>query len=180
MMLKKMLVTGCALILSSAAFAFPAPPDDTNPMAPVLEPYTEQLENMKKTFDEQVLPPLKGLLKIANDFGNSTQPDLTPAQEAEWNQYQTKLSQAFLGLVSPVVAQVDMKQVNEEFKKICTTYNLPFQEMTKENFTDVLVGVTAMSALAHFQETNKLSDEELELAMMLFFPQDDPDEEDAQ
>ncbi len=66
-----------------------------------------------------------------------------------------------------------MKQVNEMFKQILTAAGQPVREITKQEFTDMLIGMTALSALAHFQEAKKLTEEEMELAMLLFFPQEE-------
>ena len=167
MTFKKLFFSVCLLALTSVAFAFPAPTDTI----PLLEPYTNQIEQLNKTLDQQVLPPLKGLLTIAKEFGNSTQDDLTPEQEQLWNKHQAQLTTAFMDMVSPVVEQVDMKQVNELFKQIATSTGQPAKEITKQEFTDMLIGMIALTALAHFQETKQLTQEELELATILFFPQ---------
>ncbi len=107
MTLKKWLISMVTVALASAAFAFPAPPDDTDPLAQAMEQYTAQIEQMNKTFDQKVLPPLKGLLKIAEEFGNSTQTELTPEQEQAWNQHQAAITKALTDLVTPVVEQAD-------------------------------------------------------------------------
>ena len=173
MKLKKILATAIAILFGSVAFAFPAPPDDTDPMASILEQYSSQLEEMNKNFDEKILPPLKGLLKVAQAFGESNQEELTPEQEKVWNENQTQLTKALTDMVTPVVEQADMKQVNELFKQILTTTGQPVREITKQEFTDMLIGMTALNALAHFQQAKKLTEEELELATLLFFPQEE-------
>lgn len=176
MTLKKMLVSLVALAVSSVAFAFPAPPDDTDPINPILSQYTSQIEEMNRTFDEKVLPPLKGLLQIAKAFGESTQTELTPEQEQAWNQHQTALSKALTDMVTPIVEQADMRQVNEMFKQIFQATGQPVREITKQEFSDMLAGMMAISALGHFQETHKLTEEEMELAMLLFFPGEEEEE----
>ncbi len=170
MTLKKMLVSLLVLMVTSVGFALPTPPDDNDPMAQALQQYAAQVEEMNQKFDQLVLPPLKGMLQIAKEFGNTTQDDLTPAQEQAWSQYQGALMQALTDIVAPLVEQADMQQVNDMLKQVFTAAGQPVREVTKQEFADMLMGMTALGALGHFQETNKLTEEEFELAMLLFFP----------
>lgn len=171
--MKKMFVAFVALLVSTVSFALPTPPDDTDPMAQALKQYAAQVEELNQKFDQMVLPPLKGMLQIAKEFGNSTQENLTPEQEQVWNRHQAALTQAFTDIVTPMVEQADMQQVNEMLKQMLTASGQPVREITKQEFTDMLIGMTAIGALGHFQEAKKLTEEEVELAMLLFFPSEE-------
>lgn len=173
MTLKKLLVSLLALMVTSVGFALPTPPDDNDPMAEALKQYAAQVDELNQKFDQMVLPPLKGMLQIAKEFGNTTQDELSPEQEQGWNQHQTALMQAFTDIVAPMVEQADMQQVNDMFKQMFSAAGQPVREITKQELTDMLIGMTALGALGHFQEAKKLTEEEVELAKLLFFPSEE-------
>jgi len=178
MTLKKMLLSACAVLVSSTAFAFTLPPDDVDPFARLMEQHAAQEEELYKKFDEKILPPLKELLQIAQEFGNSTQEALTPEQESAWNMYQATLTKALMDMATPIVEQTNIQQMNDMFKQIVAASGQPAHEFTKQEFTDMMAGMIAISALVHFQETKKLTAEEVELAMLLFFPQTEEAEQE--
>ncbi len=159
--MKKMFVAFVALLVSTVAFSLPTPPDDNDPMAEALKQYAAQVDELNQKFDQMVLPPLKGMLQIAKEFGNSTQDELSPEQEQDWNQHQTALMQAFTDIVAPMVEQM------------FSAAGQPAREITKQELTDMLIGMTALGALGHFQEAKKLTEEEVELAKLLFFPSEE-------
>ena len=89
------------------------------------------------------------------------------------NQYQTKLAEALQSIVNPMLKDVDMEQVNDSLKQFAQMGEVPFQNLTKEEYKNLLIGATLLQALNHFAQAQKLSKEELELAMLLLFPEEE-------
>ena len=94
MQLKKLAVTLLAVAVASVSFALPSP-QDVNPVADdALQQYAAQMEELNKTFDKTILPPLKGLLGTAKEFAESEAENPTPAQEKQLENYQNQLLDA--------------------------------------------------------------------------------------
>lgn len=172
MNIKKWFVTVVAVLVSTAAFALPTPPDDDDPMAQALAQYTAQIAEMNKTFDRTILPPLKTILNLAQEIGASEQ-DPTPEQEQALAQAQTKLLGALQDFVLPAMAELDMNAVNEQLNQFLAQAGQPAQELSREDFANLMVAMTTLTAINHFVQDKLLTQEEAELAMMLFFPQED-------
>ena len=173
MKLKKLLVTLLAVAVVSVSFALPSP-QDVNPVADdVMQQYAAQVEELNKTFDETVLPPLKGLLTIAQEVLESGAEDPTPAQENQLNNYQDQLLTALDKITAPILAQIDINEYNQQMKQMLSQMGQTMdQNFTKEDLSNQMAAMVLLSALGHFAETNALTQEELELAAVIFFPED--------
>ena len=142
-------------------------------MAEAMQQYTAQIKQMEATFDQAVLPPLKGLLKVASDFGNSGQENPSAEQEKDFETYQVKFVNALLDIVNQIVEKTDIDQFNAMLKEYSQMAGQPIpQEFSKEDLTDVMAAMVALTALGHFEQTHALTEEELELAVALIFPQE--------
>ena len=169
MNLKKLLAVLLAVLMNCSAFAYMAVPPDDDPMQQFLQQYEQEMEKLNKQFDQKVLPPLKDILKIAQ----AQQNDLTLEQEKALDALANQLEEALTSLVEPAVDQMDIDQLNALVKQS----NDQLEPITKESLSEMMKAIYLLQALAHFAQTNQISEEELEIASVLFFPQD---EEDAQ
>lgn len=167
--MKKMFVAFVALLVSTVAFSLPTPPDDNDPMAEALKQYAAQVEELNQKFDQMVLPPLKGMLQIAKEFGNSTQENLTPEQEQSLDKSQSQLMEALTSIVTPIVAEVNMDELNAQLKQFSAITGQAAQEISKEDFTNLMLGMTLLQAINHFAQNNLITQEDVEILGALFF-----------
>ncbi len=175
MNLKKHVTAVLAVFISLGAFAYPAPQDD-DPVTPLLQQYTAQVQELQKAFDKQLLPPLKSIAGVALEVqaANPVVPSFAQTQAIETASNQ--LSEALTALVNPILKEVDVNAFNEQYKQTAQAYGLPTQEFTLQDITDMFKGMYLISALGYFEQTKKLNEQELTVLAEIFFPQ----EEEAQ
>lgn len=173
MQLKKLAVTLLAVAVASVSFALPSP-QDVNPVADdALQQYAAQMEELNKTFDKTILPPLKGLLGTAKEFAESEAENPTPAQEKQLENYQNQLLDALNQIVDPIIEQIDINEYNQQMKQMLSLMGQTMdQEFTREDLSDQMSLIALLSAINHFAESGALTEEELELAAIIFFPEE--------
>lgn len=172
MNIKKYVLAITAAALSVSAFAYPAPQDE-DATQQLLQQYTAQMQELQKSFDKNLLPPIKATAQLALEVQDANQEELTAQQEKQLEEYGKQLDTALTKLVAPALKDVDMGQVNEQAKQIAKAYNLPEQEVTLENLTDLMKGMYLMSAISYFEQTKKLTQEEVAVLAEILFPQEE-------
>ncbi len=179
MNVKKYLLAFTAIMLSMAAFAQTAPQpsqDQQAQMAQLLEQYQAEQAKLNKQFEEVLLAPVRTLVDSVLIIQQSGQEEITPVQEKELDALSNKLEAALNQLVAPVVKDLDIAQLNTQYQDYMKQMGVenPVQ-LTKETVTEMLKGMYLIGALTYFEQTQKLNQQELEVAMALFLPQ--PEEE---
>ena len=177
MNLKKYVLAVLAAALSMGAFAYPAPQEE-EPVTDLLQRYTAQMQQLQKTFEKELLPPVKATAQLALKVQASNQTELTPEQENLFDQYTKQLDGVLSKLVAHALKEVDMAQLNEQYKQMAKTYNFPFQQLTLQDVANLMKGMYLMSAISYFEQSKKLSQDEVVVLAELFFPQEEEDEED--
>ena len=162
---KKLIISVFTVLLATVAFSLPKPQQDNNPaLEQQLQEAMAQLQEMQKGFDEKLLPLFKDLVATnASDFDKA---------EALANQINKTLND----MVAPALKDVDMAQVNEQYRQNAQAYGLPQQEFTKESLTELVKALYVEIALGYFAQTQKLSEYELTTLMEIFFPSDEGEE----
>ena len=174
MQLKKWFVSLLAVVVASVSFALPATLEENSPAADAMQQYAAQMEELNRTFDQTVLPPLKGMITVVKEFGESGAEDLTPTQEKQLETYRDQLSAALEVIVNPIVEQVDVNEFNQQMKQMLASLGQPTdQEFTKQDLSDQLMPMMVITSLDHFAQTGKLSQEEVEIALLLFLPEEE-------
>lgn len=182
MNLKKWVFTLSAAVLLSgtAALAQTAPQTQEPDMTKILQQYQEATAKLNKQFDEKLLPPVKGLTSLLVKIQNSGQTELTPDQELEIEAYSQQIDNNLTALVTPIVKELDIAQLNTQYQQMMKEAGVPNPPtLTKEMATEMFKGMYILGALTHFEEAQKLTQEELEVAVALFFPSNE-DEQAAQ
>lgn len=168
MQLKKWFVSLLAVAVASVSFALPAPIENNDPAANLFEQYMPQIEEMNKMFDSKILPPLKEMLKLAQEVASSDQTELTAQQEKTWNTNQEQVLKALRDFVEPSVQEVDLAQFSKMLKQL-GAMEQSAADLTQEDFVNMMMSMTALSAIMHFEMEGLLTPEEIELANVLFF-----------
>ena len=168
MNLHKYILSVVAVSVSVCAFAYPAP-QDQDPVSPLMQQYAAQLQALQQDFDEKLLPIFKSVATIALDTQAAEQEDLTPQQEALLLEYSTQLDTVLTACVAPALEGFDLAQFNEQYAQVAKQNNMPAQEWTLEEVTELFKGVYLMSAFGYFEQTQKLTTDELTVLMEIFF-----------
>ena len=169
---KKIFLSVLAIFTSVCAFAYPALQDD-DPVNPILQQYTAQIEELQKKFDQKLLPTVKSIAGFALEVQKSGQTDLTPAQEAQLEKYGQQLDKNLNELVAPELANFDLAAFNEQYAQMAKTYGLPPRTFTLPEVTDMFKGMCLVAAMNHFEQTKKLTDDELIVLMEIFFSEEE-------
>ncbi len=172
MKVKKYFLTLMATILSVGAFAYPAVPDE-DPTAQLLQQYTAQMQELQKSLEKEILPPLKQIAQLGMQVQQSAQTELTPQQEQLFNTYITQLDANLTKLVAPALKDLDVGQFNEQYAQMAQTYGLPAHQFTLPEITENMKGMYLVSALGIFEQTQKLTADELTVLVEIFFPQEE-------
>lgn len=174
---KKHITTVLAVLTSVYAFAYPAPQDE-DPMTPLLQQYAAQIQELQKGFDQKLLPAVKPIASLAVQVQASGQTELTPEQNALLEKYSIQLDKALTDLVTPALKDLDVAQFNEQYAQMAKTYGLPAQTFTRQDIAELFKGMYLVSGLGYFEQTQKLTTDELTVLMEIFFPQEEEAEED--
>ncbi len=187
MTMKKWVVTLTAVLFGAAAFAQVAPQNQAaqnqaqEQMEQLLQQYQANEEKLNKQFDEKLLPSVKMLVGEILTIQQSGQEDLTPAQEAKFQQYGDQIDKTLTDLATPVVKDLDLAQLNTQYQDMMRQMGITdAPQLTKELVTDMVKGMYMINALVHFEQAQKLTAQELEVAIALFIPQPEEEEEAAQ
>lgn len=191
MNVKKWVVTLSAVLVSNVVFAQAAPqgqpltPDQQAQLSQLLEQQQTyalaEQEKLNKQFDEKLLPKVQLLVREILTIQQSGQEDLTPAQEAKFQQYGNQIDKFLTELAAPAVKELDLVQVNAQYQEMMQQMGVTdAPQLTKESVMEMMKGVYMINALVHFEQARKLTPEELEVAIALFIPQPEEEEEDAQ
>ena len=172
MNVKKYLLVVATLVCTVAAFAYPAMQED-DPVNPLVQHYAAQAEELQKTFEKNLLPVLKDTAQLALQIQRENPAELSSQQEAQFTHYGNKIDAVLTQMVAPVVKEINLEQFNQEYEKMSQDYNLPKQHFTEESLTDLFKGAYLISAIAYFEQTQKLSEDELTVLMELLFPQEE-------
>ena len=172
--MKKMFVAFVALLVSTVAFSLPTPPDDNDPMAEALKQYAAQVDELNKKLEQTILPPLKEVLQVAKD--SRSQDFLTPEQEQSLDKSQSQLMEALTSIVTPIVAEVNMDELNAQLKQFSAITGQAAQEISKEDFTNLMLGMTLLQAINHFAQNNLITQEDVEILGALFFSPEEKDQ----
>ncbi len=172
MNVKKAILSVLAVLLSAGAFAYPAPQDEA-PVTSLLQQYAAQIQELQQGFNQKLLPAIKNIATLALQAQTAGQTDLTPEQSALLEKYTLELDKSLTGLAAPAVKDLDINQFNEQYAQMANTYGLPAQKFTQQEVTDLFKGMYLVSALGYFEQTQKLSTEELTVLMELFFSQEE-------
>lgn len=175
MNIKKYLLTLAVAALSLGAFAYPAPQEE-DPAAQLLEQYTAQMQELQKSFDKDLLAPLKAITGLALQAQEQGQTELTPQQEELFTQYTEKLDAALTKLVTPALKDIDMAQFNQQYKQAAQTYGLPAQEFTTQQVAELLKALYLMSAVAYFEQNKKLTQDEAAVIAEILFSQEEEEQ----
>ncbi len=175
MNLKKSLLSVLAVLLSAGAFAYPAP-QEQDPVTPLLQQYAAQVEELQKTFDQKLLPSFKTIASLALQVQAAGQTDLTPDQTALFEKYMLALDKALTDVAAPALKDLDINQFNEQYAQVAKTYGAPAHPFTLQEVTDLFKGMYLVFALGHFEQTQKLTTDELTVLMEIFFPQAEEEE----
>lgn len=183
MNMKKWVVTLCAVLVSTVVFAQTVPQGQGQPLQPnqmdqFLQQYQAEQARLNKQFEEKLLSPIKTLVDAVLVISKSGQEELTQAQEKELEAYSNNLEAALNALVAPVVRDLDIAQLNVQYQDMMRQMgvtNAP--DLTRETVTELFKGMYLIGALTYFEQTNKLTAEELEVSMALFMPQPEEEEE---
>ena len=188
MNVKKWVVTLSAVLFSVATFAQTAPQDQNQAqqlqaiqqMEQLLQQYQVEQDKLNKQFDEKLLPNVQLLVREILTIQQSGQEDLTPVQEAKFQQYGNQIDKFLTELAAPAVKELDLVQVNAQYQEMMRQMGVTdAPQLTKESVTEMMKGVYMINALVHFEQARKLTPEELEVAIALFIPHPE-EEEDAQ
>ncbi len=174
MNLKKYMFAVLAVLMGVGAFAYPAPQDD-DPVTTLLQQYQAQVQEMQKGFEKQLLSPVKAMAALALEIQNSGQTDLTPEQAALFEKHTTALDKGLNELVAPAMKDFDLAKFNEQYAQMAKTYGLPAQQLTLQEVTDMFKGMYLISALGYFEQAKKLTNDEMEVLVEIFFPQEEED-----
>ena len=175
MNVKKYLLTITAMTLCVGSFAYPAPQEE-DPAAKLLKQYEQQAQELQQSFEKYLLPPLQNTAQLALEMQNAGQAEMSEQQEELLNQYAQALDNALNQLVIPTLKDLDVAQFNQQYKQIAQTYGLPEQEFTLQTITDTLKGMYLMGAMTYFEQTQKLSEDELTILMEIFLQQEEGNE----
>ena len=176
MSLKKQIISLAVLLAAPVVLAYPALQDE-DPIIPVLQPYAAQMEQMQKAFEKELLPPLKELAQMALETQESAQEDLTPQQERKLTLLGEQLSVALAKLVAPALKEIDIAQLNQQYKQLFSSSQERTPDLTKEEVAELLKAMYLMGALGYFEQKQKLDQQELEVLMEILFSQDDEEED---
>ena len=163
MNLKKLLAVLLATLISCSAFAYMAPMPDDDPTQQFLQQYQQEMDKLTKQFDTKLLPPIQGLVKVVK----TVQTDLTPEQEAQIDQFAGQLDEALNAMVAPTLEQVDLEKLNTLAKQLDPNA----QKIDKEGLSNILKTLYLIQALGHFSQNKKMSEEDVSIAMTIFFPE---------
>ena len=166
---KKYLTSVLAVCISVCAFAYPAPQED-DPVTPILQQYTAQIQELQKEFDKKLLPSFKSISALALQVQTSGQTEVSPAQEALLEKHMLQLDKGLSELVAPALTNLDLAQFNEQYAQMAKTYGLPAQTFTLQDVADLFKGMYLVAALGYFEQTNKLTPDELTVLMEIFLP----------
>ena len=169
---KNYLLTAVSILLTTTLFAYPVPPDD-DPTQQLLQQYAAQAEQMQKDFDQYLLPPLKNIATLALSIHNAGQEELTGEQKNQFTQYFAQLDMALTQVLAPILQDFDLAQFNAQYKQMAQLYGLPEQEFTMQTVTDLFKGVMLIGALGYFEQTQKLTNDEIEMLAALLLPQEE-------
>lgn len=174
MQLRKWFVSLLTVAVASVSFALPATLEENSPAADVMQQYAAQMEELNRTFDQTVLPPLKGLITVIKEFDESGAEDLTSAQEQQLETYRDQLSAALEVIVNPILEQIDINEFNQEMKQWLASLGQPTgQEFTTQDLSDQLMLMMVITSLDHFAQTGALGEEEIKIALLLFLPEEE-------
>ena len=174
MNVKKYILALIATALSTSIFAYPAVQDE-EPATQLLQQYAAQMQELQKSLEKEVLPPLKQIAQLGLQIQQSAQTELTPQQEQLFNQYTNQLDLSLTQLVAPALKDVDIVQFNEQYAQMAKTYNLPAHQFTLPEISEMMKGLYLVSALGLFEQTQKLTADELTVLVEIFFPQEEED-----
>ncbi len=172
MNVKKYVLAFIATVLSTSIFAYPAVQEE-DPAAQLLQQYAAQMQELQKSFEKELLPPLKQIAQLGLQVQQSGQQELTAEQEQLFNTYTTRLDAGLTKLVTPTLKDFNLAQFNEQYAQMAKTHGLPAQQFTLENVTEMMKGMYLVSALGLFEQTQKLTTDELTVLIDLFFPQEE-------
>ena len=172
MNVKKYFLALVATVLSVGVFAYPAVPDE-EPTNQLLQQYAAQMQELQKSLEKEVLPLLKQIAQLGLQVQNSTQTELTPQQEQLFNTYTTQLDATLTQLVAPTLKDLDVAQFNEQYAQMSKTYGLPAHQFTLPEISEMMKGMYLVSALGLFEQTQKLTADELTVLVEIFFPQEE-------
>lgn len=173
MNLKKHISSALAvLLLSVGAFAYPVV-EDKDPVAPFLQQYQQQMQELQKGFEQKLLPPFKSIATLALQVQQSAQEELTAEQNAALEKHSAELDKNLTDLLAPALQTIDLAQFNEQYAQNAKTYGLPEHQFTLQEITDMFKGMYLIGALSYFEQTKKLNQEELTVLAEIFFPQEE-------
>ena len=172
MNLKKYAVSILAVLMSVCAFAYPSPQEE-EPVTSLLQQYATQVQELQKNFDTQLLPTLKSLAGIALQVQKQQIPYQEDMVQVLYNQLDSTLND----LMAPALQGLDVNAFNKQYKQMAQEYGMLEQEFTKQDIADMFKGMYLISALGYFEQTQKLSTEELTVLMEIFFSQEEGTEE---
>lgn len=176
MNIKKYITTVVAVLISVCAFAYPAPQDE-DPVTPLLQQYTAQIQALQKEFEQKLLPSVKNLATFALQIQTAEQTELSFQQEALLEKHILQLDKALTDMVAPSLKDLDVAAFNEQYKQITQAYGAPTQEFTLQDISELFKGIYLVSALGYFEQTKKLNNDELAVLAEIFFPQEEETQE---
>ena len=197
MQLKKLIVSLLAVTLSTVAFA-QSTPQSENPLEALSQQLSVRTDEMTKAFEQDVLPPMKGLISVVTEYANSGQENLTPQQEEAATAHLNQVVQALDNkIVQPIIAELDDEELEEVAQMFAfTAFTLQFarkkidqteyqtailelseQKLTPEDSYNLMIGSSTEIAIAHFVGKRLISAEEDDILEQIFFPKQTEEEE---
>lgn len=172
MNVKKHITAVLAIFISICAFAYPAVQEDDQ-TAQLLQQYTQQAEELQKGFEQKLLPACKGIATLALEVQAAGQSDLTAEQNTLLENYTNTLEKNLTELLAPVLKDFNLAKFNEQYAQIAQASGLPAQELTLQDVTNMFKGMYLLGALGYFEQSQKLSDDEITVLAEIFFSLDE-------